>query len=120
MIKLEKACLDWGRKCFNETFKHEVEQLDALQLPLQAGLSQSSVVSDEPFRVMVISSAESQHHIEVRAGIFYSGIIAGCSCSDDPTLVEPQTEYCELVFTIDRESGEMRVTLASEPQGTLD
>ena len=111
MIKLEKTCRDRGSQHFNETFKHEVEQLDALQLPLQAGLSQSSVVSDEPFRVMVISTTESPQHIQVRAGVFYSGIIAGCSCADDPTPVEPQTEYCELLFTIDRDSGETTVTL---------
>jgi len=71
MIKLEKACLDWGSKRFNETFKHEVEQLDALQLPLQAGLLQSSYVSEEPFRVMIISATEKDGHIQVRTGIFY-------------------------------------------------
>ena len=40
-----------------------------------------------------------------------SGIIAGCSCADDPTPVDTTTEYCELQLEIDRESAETRVIL---------
>lgn len=104
--------MDWGTSRFNETLKTEIEQLKASQLPLQAGLSQSSYVSDEPFRVMIIGTNETASHIQVRAGIFYSGVIAGCNCADDPTPVEAQTEYCEVMFDIDRKSGETTVALA--------
>ncbi len=113
MIRLEKAHLEWGSDCFRSTLRAEIEQLDAAQLPLQAGLSQSSYVSDEPFRVMIIGSTETVSHIQVRTGIFYTGIIAGCSCADDPTPVEPQTEYCEVMFDIDKKSGEATVVLCS-------
>ena len=112
MIRLNKANLDWGTSRFNATLKAEIEQLKASELPLQASLSQSSYVSDEPFQVMVIGATETASHIQVRAGIFYSGVIAGCNCADDPTPVETQTEYCEVMFDIDRESGETTVALA--------
>lgn len=114
MIHLKKAHLDWGSDCFRDALRTEIEQLKASQLPLQAGLSQSSYVSDEPFRVMVISATETESHIQVRAGIFYSGVIAGCNCADDPTPVEAQTEYCEALFNIDKKSGAATVTLAGD------
>ncbi|TCK19365.1 hypothetical protein DFR30_2675 [Thiogranum longum] len=114
MIRLKKAHMGWGSACFDEQLKKEIEQVDASQLPLQAGLSQSSYVSDEPFRVMVIGTTETESHIQVRAGIFYSGIIAGCSCADDPTPVEAQTEYCEVMFDINKKSGEATVALAED------
>jgi hypothetical protein len=40
--------------------------------------------------------------IRARVGVFFSGIVAGCRCADDPTPVEPQDEYCEFQFEIDR------------------
>ncbi|MCW8958822.1 MAG: hypothetical protein OQL05_01960 [Gammaproteobacteria bacterium] len=111
MIALKQTLQAWGAPEFNATFKKEVEALPPEQLPLQQGLSLSSSISDEPFRVMVISTGESEGRLQVKAGVFYSGIIAGCSCSDDPTPQDVQAEYCDLAFSIDPQSGETAVTL---------
>lgn len=111
MFKLEQSLDTWGSDTFKERFKQEVEQLAAEQLPLQQGLSLSSYVSSEPFRVMVISEEEDANQIRIKAGIFYSGIIAGCSCADDPTPTDVQAEYCDVLFTIDKQSAETTVTL---------
>jgi hypothetical protein len=51
---------------------------------------------------MVIASEADGDRIRVRVGVFFSGIVAGCSCADDPTPVEAQNEYCELLVDIDR------------------
>ena len=83
-------------------------------LPLQTGLAQSSHVSDSPFKVMVINSAESGAVIEAKVGVFYSGIIAGCSCADDPTPIDEQPEYLEMVVRIDRQSAEATFSLAAD------
>jgi hypothetical protein len=114
MITLERSRQAWGEPAFNEVFKAEVEQLRHEQLPLQQGLSLSSYVSSEPFKVMVINSSEESGRIRVKAGIFYSGIIAGCSCSDDPTPTDVQAEYCDAEFVIDRRSGETTASLLPE------
>lgn len=114
MIVLPRSLAAWGTDSFDETFKAEVEQLPAEALPLQQGLSLSSCVSSEPFKAMVISRAEEAGAIRVKAGIFYSGIIAGCSCSDDPTPTDVQAEYCDLAFVIDRASGETQVSLFAD------
>ena len=111
MIQLNNALSAWGSQDFNDRFKGEVESLPADELPLQQGLSLSSYVSSEPFKVMVISATEEPDVIRIKAGIFYSGIIAGCSCSDDPTPTDVQAEYCDLEFIIDRKTGSTTVSL---------
>jgi hypothetical protein len=47
-------------------------------------------------------------------GVFFSGIITGCSCADDPTPVETQNEYCELLFAIDKATAETTITLLAD------
>ncbi len=111
MIRLAKAAEAWGNDDFGNILKAEIEQLDAAQLPLQAGLSQSSYVSGDSFQAMIISTNATADHIRARAGIFYAGIIAGCNCSDDPSPVDTQTEHCEVLLDINRATGETTVTL---------
>ncbi len=108
---LRRALSAWNTPRFDEVFKHEVEALDAGLLPLQQGLSGTSAVTDEPFRVMLIGATDAGACLRVRAGIFYSGILGGCSCADDPTPLEAQPEYCEVWFEIDKQSGATRVGL---------
>jgi hypothetical protein len=114
MIRLTRALNAWGTPEFPDMLKREIEQLDAGQLPLQQGLSTTSHVADKPFSVMILGTAESAGVIHARVGIFYAGIIAGCSCADDPTPVEAQSEYCVVQFEIDRRTGETAVALLEE------
>jgi hypothetical protein len=114
VLSLKQSQAAWGHPDFNGAFKAEVEQLPHDALPLQQGLALSSYVSHEPFKVMVISSSEDDRHIHVKAGVFYSGIIAGCSCADDPTPTDVQAEYCDLQFDIDKQGGETHITLLSD------
>lgn len=103
----------WNTPAFGEVFRYEAEQLDAALLPLQQGLTATGCVADAPFRVMLIAATAAGGCIRVKAGIFYAGVIGGCSCADDPTPLEAQPEYCTLWFEIDMSSGETRVALAT-------
>jgi hypothetical protein len=114
VIYLEQSLAAWGTPAFNERFKAEAEGLSSALLPLQQGLRLSSSISSEPFSVMVIGLSEESGRIRIKAGIFYSGIIAGCSCSDDPTPQDVQAEYCVVEFAIDRETAETTVSLLFE------
>ncbi|HEY9146135.1 MAG TPA: hypothetical protein VIN36_05570 [Thiobacillus sp.] len=114
MIRLPHASIAWKTPAFEAVLKREIEQLDACSLPLQQGLSSSSYVTDRPFQAMIISVSEEAGLIRAKAGIFYTGIIAGCSCADDPTPIDEQTEYCVLQFDIDRTTAETTVTLLTE------
>ncbi len=104
----------WNTPGFGAGFKREVELLDPALLPLQQGLRSTSSVADAPITVLLLVATESSDRLRVKAGICYSGITGGCSCADDPTPLEAQAEYCELVFEIDRRTGAASVTLAPE------
>jgi len=111
MIHLTKSLKAWKTSDFNNTLKGEIEQLDATLLPLQQALSQGNYTDDNDFSVMIISVSEEPGTIHVKTGIFYKGMITGCSCADDPTPIDEHTEYCELLFDINIETAETELTL---------
>jgi hypothetical protein len=111
MIKLTKTLNAWGEPAFKEILKAEIAQLDFSLLPLQQGLSQGSYAIGDNFSVMIIGVSEQPAFIRVKAGIFYTSIIAGCSCADDPTPIDELTEYCEVQFDINKMTAETTVTL---------
>ena len=88
--------------------------MDAGCLPLQQGLTTSSYVTDQPFQAMIISVNEEAGLIRAKAGIFYTGIIAGCSCADDPTPIDELDEYCVVQFDVDRTTADATVALLDE------
>ena len=118
MIRLSSALNAWGSADFEAVLKREIEQLDADQLPLQRGLAMGSHVADLPFNVMIIRVSEEADSLRARIGVFYSGIIGGCSCADDPTPVDEHNEYCEVQLVIDKQTAESTVTLLDNAPGS--
>jgi hypothetical protein len=111
MITLPGSLNALTEKEFIEAFKSEIQSLDKSLLPLQDGLTQSSHVADSPVNVVVLNRSENDDSILIKTGIFYSGVIAGSCCSDDPTPVCEQNEYCELEFKINKLNGQTEVKL---------
>ena len=111
MIRLSRSLAACGTPELRDTLRQEIEALGAGDLPLQQGLSAGSYALDRDLRVMILAVAEEPASIRVRAGVFFSSIIAGCSCADDPTPIDEQSEYCEVHLDIDRANGETTVAL---------
>jgi hypothetical protein len=114
MMQLTQSLNAWGTPDFEGTLKAEIEQMGAEQLPLQQGLSSSSYALDDKLQVRIIAVSEGAGFIRAKAGIFYTGIVAGCNCADDPTPVEEQNEYCEVQLDIDKTTAETTVALLAE------
>ena len=114
MIQLTQSLNAWGSPDFDSILKQEIAQLGAGRLPLQQGLATSSIALDDKLEVMIISVAEEAGFLRIKAGIFYSGIIAGCSCADDPTPIDENSEYCAVRIDIDKVTAETTVTLLAE------
>jgi hypothetical protein len=114
MIRFNQALSFWKTPQFKEALKEEIRRLGVAALPLQQGLTKSSHVSGDAYDVIVLGVSEEPECICVRVGVFYQGVIAGCSCADDPTPTDEQTEYCELLFRIDKETAEAAVTLLQD------
>jgi hypothetical protein len=118
MIRLPQSLNAWNSPEFKDVLKRELEQLGPAQLPLQQALSSTSYALDDEFSVMVISATEEPGVIRAKIGVFFTGIIAGCSCANDPTPVEPQAEYSEMQIAIDKTTAEATVSIAE--QGVSD
>ncbi len=114
-MRLENSHAAWGTEGFSAIFREELKRNAAI-LPLQKCLSVTSVALDSAIEVMLICAHEEKGRIFVKAGIFYEGIVAGCSCADDPTPVEVQAEYCEIKVEIG-EYGEASVEILEEVDG---
>lgn len=114
MIKLVNSLKAWGTSEFATILKQEIKNIETKLLPLQEGLSQTSYVSDVGISVLILNDTETESSIIAKTGIFYEGIIAGSCCSDDPTPVSGQTEYCELQFNISKLTAETTVSLLED------
>ncbi|MCR4299508.1 MAG: hypothetical protein NUV75_12310 [Gallionella sp.] len=113
-IRLNRSLRAWGTPEFESILKKEIEQIDAGQLPLQQGLSTSSYALGNKLTAMFLSISDEGGFIRVKAGIFYNGIIAGCSCADDPTPADENNEYCEVQLDIDKTTANTTVALLSD------
>lgn len=103
-MHLPDSARAWGTADFPAVLKRELAE-HADELPLLQALSGTSAVADEPVTVVLLDAQADETSIHAKVGIFFAGILAGCSCADDPTPVEPQTEYCELRIAIERATG---------------
>lgn len=109
-MRLPASASAWGTADFSVALKHELAE-HSDELPLQQALSGTSVVADEDVAVVALDAQADETRIQARVGVFFAGILAGCSCADDPSPVDAQTEYCELLLTINRATTETTVQL---------
>lgn len=111
IFKLNKILLAINTPNFKLILKNEIQSIDPNLLPLQQGLSLSSYVSSTPFNAIILKVIDNSDSLKIKAGIFYTGIIASCSCSDDPSPTDEQNEYCEILFSIDKKTAETDIQL---------
>jgi hypothetical protein len=114
MPRLIRSIQAWGTPGFEAVLREEIAQLGAGVLPLQAGLTSGSIGLDDKVSATILGVTEGPDALRVRAGIFYTSILAGCACADDPTPENENAEYCQVELEIDRASGEARVRLEGE------
>jgi hypothetical protein len=111
-ITLENTCKAWGQAELKQVFNDELRSLSVDALPLQQGLKPSSIALDHALSATILEAHEAGDDYLIRAGLFYTGMVAGCNCADDPTPQDEINEYCEALFTIDRRTGLTTVELA--------
>lgn len=111
---LNKTLAAWKTPDFEAVCKAEIKQLNPDLLPLQQGLTHSNTANADSLSVRILSATEQPDRLRIKAGLFYTGIIAGCSCADDPTPVDEINEYCEVRFEIDKQTGTASVMLLQD------
>ena len=113
MLQLTNALKAWHSQEFKQILKDELQQIDASNLPLQQALSIGNYALENKFTPIIMSTSEDTDYIHAKVGIFFSSIISGCSCADDPTPVDENTEYCEILLDIDKSTADTTITLIS-------
>ena len=112
MLLLPNTLRAFGASGFETALKQELAQ-HAGELPLQQGLLHGNRVTDAPVTVMLHNVTATDDTIRVKAGIFYRGVLSGCSCADDPTPGSESNEYCEVLLLIDKTTAATTVSLTS-------
>ncbi len=80
-------------------------------LPLQKGAAYGGVVDDSNLAVSILRSSDAGSAIVVRVGVFFTEVIAGCNCDEEPQSIPA---YCELRVDIDKLSAEAEMTLVPD------
>jgi len=90
---------------FEKALKRELENLPAGTLPLENGTSRGGFVDDSDISVTVINVKQDENSFQAKVGIFFTEIIAGCGCGDDPM---PENAYCEMLIIIDKTTSDAK------------
>lgn len=105
MPRLFQTARAYGTPEFESTLKREIAALGPDVLGLQRGLTSGSVSLGKDLGVMLLGVSESADAIRIRAGIFFTSVLSGCACADDPTPENENSEYCEIEVEIHRSTG---------------
>ena len=108
MAKLPKALESWPSKEFGQTLKHEIMALEQGALPLAKATSQGGVIAEGSISVTVLSVTDEPQKIKAVLGVFFTEIVGGCSCGDDPL---EDNGHCEMSVAIDKSTAEAEFTL---------
>jgi hypothetical protein len=103
MPQMTESLSRWGSQSFNTALKAELEGLPSGTLPLDKACSRGGYADDRGLTVTIRDVNRTERAIRARIGVFFSEVVAGCSCGDPP-LVE--NAYCDMAVVIDRESAE--------------
>ena len=99
-LHLPAARAAWGSPAFQAELKLELESR-AAALPLQQGVAQGGVADGSNLAVSVFGVREDDDAIHAKVGVFFSEVVAGCNCGDDPMDLHA---YCVMRVSIDKAS----------------
>ena len=111
MPQLTKSLRSRGSESFRETLKSEIESLANGTLPLDKGCSRGGYADGREIAVTILDVKQGERFLRARVGVFFSEVVAGCSCGDDPLT---ESAYCEMEVAIDKESAEAEFMVISE------
>jgi len=113
MVLFDKTLRAWNSPEFMAILKQEIENMDPELLPLQQGLTTGNYAIANNLTAMINNVSETSNLLCVTAGIFYTSVIAGCSCADDPTPINENNEYCIVRLDIDKDTAVTKVNFVT-------
>jgi hypothetical protein len=111
MPRLPISTNAWQSVAFTRILKGEIEALGTGSLPLDQGITQGGFVDDENVAALVLNATGDDQYIDSEVGVFFTEIIAGCNCGDEPDTINV---YCRLKLRINRATAEAEIRLVPE------
>lgn len=116
MSRLPRSLTAWGSPAFVITLKSEIEALPVGSLPLEDATTQGGRVGGEPIALAVLQAEDVGDAIHVRVAVFFTEVVGGCSCGDEPMPVQAR---CELRVEIAKADAVVRFVPLQEGDETL-
>ena len=110
-IRFPEVLAAWGTPAFDDVLKDAIQRIDPSRLPLQDALAHSSHLGCGDIGVMVLNKEASTTAIQVKLGVFFSGVDAGSCCADDPSPLVERSEYCEILVDIQKDTAAVTARL---------
>jgi len=111
LIQLENILEHLNNPQFPHAIKQTLENLPAGSLPLEKATTQGGMIDDNKISVGILNYKKDGPIIQVKFSVFFTEIIGGCNCHDDP--VEANA-YCEMLAHIKADSGITSFTLCED------
>lgn len=107
----QKSLRAWQTDAFDRALKGEIEDMSSETLPLNAGTSQGGFVDDSRITATVLTVTDDENSIVADVGVFFTEIVAGCSCGDEPDSINA---YCRMRIRIDKATAEAEIAPVSD------
>jgi hypothetical protein len=104
VVSLGNSLRAWNTAAFAGSLKADILGLGAGVLPLHEAAA-GGCVDEGDIEITLLGTSHSATEIHANIGIFFTEVIAGCSCGDEPAA---SNAYCELRVSIDRGNGQAR------------
>ena len=111
MVTYTQSIQNFQSDIFKHDFKYFIENISPGILPLFKCTSQGGIVDESNISASVLSITESFDTINVKTAIFFTEIVGGCNCADDPVSVNA---YGELVIGINKLSKEVSFSVIDD------
>ncbi|TDY01027.1 glucosamine--fructose-6-phosphate aminotransferase [Thiohalophilus thiocyanatoxydans] len=102
MLKLLHTIEQRDPDALIRTLKRELESGGGANLPLDQGTSEGGYSDASDLQVTVLGIEQSEMTLQARIGVFFTEIVANCSCGDEPVH---KPAYCRMQLSINRATG---------------
>lgn len=111
MPSLKKTLADWNSNTLKETLAAEVISLGLDTIPLYLATEQGGLINEDSISLSILSKSEKDHYINIKAGFFFTEIVGGCNCDDDPSETNI---YCVLSIKINKKTASCEFSIEDQ------
>ena len=108
MTNIDFFNLDFDSESFTRSLKNYIEDLPSNTLPLNQRTTQGGIVDDSNISASILSVSNTDDFIQAKTGVFFTEIVGGCSCGDDPVSLNV---YCEIIVFFNKHTGELQFSV---------